>query len=260
MKKSIRTARNARKNNGFALSSVAAILTVASLFCFLICALSMNAYSFYNYNGKAQVIAEECAKLIGHKSYFLGARRPMFQTNRSAEGDTKKLAQEYAEHLAQVLHIPAEAKLTVKLLSNEIQEKNLSITKVEVELKDVPLPFNIAGVLPNIADLNAVGVATGESEAPPAFIRFGFKLIDPSQSNPSVTDATQVVMLPAYGFQTDTTGIQNLGGTQNNNDVVGNQPDSQECLWAGINASPNALRSDAPFVSGPDGRQVKAFN
>ena len=249
-----------RSNRGAALASVSAGLVAASMLCLLICALCLNGYSFYSYNNKAQVIAEEVAKLLGRRSFFLGAARPQFQTSRGSVDNTSALAQRYAEHLAEVLQLPSESRPEIKLIANELQDKNLSMTRVQVSFKRVPLPANIAGVLPGIVDITALGVATGGSEAPPAFIRFGFKLIDPSQSNPSVTDATQVVMLPAYGFQTDTSGIQNLGGTQNNNDVVGNQPDSANCLWAGINASPEPLRSNAPFVSGPDGKQVTAFN
>lgn len=251
--------RIGRANNGATLAGVAAVLSVASIMCLLICTLCLNAYAYYDYTGKAQVIAEEVAKLVGRRSYFLGAQRPQFQSSQS--GQSKELAQRYAEHLADVMHIPSSAGIKVDVLSNELQDSNLSMTKVKVELQNVSLPADVAGVLPKMTDIKAVGIASGASEAPPAFIRFGFKLIDPSQSNPSVTNATQVVMLPAYGFQTDSgLNFANLGGTANNNDVAGNQPDPSACLWAGINASPEPLRSNAPFVSGPNGKQVTAFN
>lgn len=251
--------RKSRKNNGATLAGVAAVLSVASVLFLLVAAVCLNGYAFYDYTGKAQVIAEEVAKLVGRRSYFLGAARPQFQAANA--GESQKLAQSYAEHLADVLHIPHSAGINIKVLSNELQDSNLSMTKVQVELSNVSLPADIAGVLPKMADIKAVGVASGASEAPPAFVRFGFKLIDPSQSNPSVNDATQVVMLPAYGFQTDSgLNFANLGGTANNNDVAGNQPDPSACLWAGINASPDALRSNAPYVTGPDGKRITAFN
>ncbi len=252
--------KQGRSNTGAALSSTAAILTAASILFMLVAALCLDGYAYYSYHGKAQIIAEEVANLVGRRSFFLGAKRPQFQSSSDATKTTKALAKKYAEHLAEVLKIPYDS-FTVEVLSNERTEDNLTVTKVSLAFTNVALPFSIPGAPGGKADLSATGVASGAAEDPPAFIRFGFKLIDPSQSNPSVTNATQVVMLPAYGFQTDATNQQNLGGTQNNNDVVGNQPDPRKCLWAGVNASgDHPLRSNAPYVSGAGGKQITAFN
>lgn len=247
-----------RSKSGFTLPGVAAVLMFMSIVALLLTALSMNIYAYSSYHGKAQIIAEELAKLVGYHGYFLGARRPQFQA--SASSKHQQLAEKYAAALSSALGLPEGSQIEVSILP-ESGDNGLQSSKVQVTLKNLSLPFAIPGVLPSIAELDAVGVSSESSEKPPAFIRLGYKLNDPSISNPSVTDATQVVMLPAYGFQTDIGAVQNLGGTQNNNDVVGNQPDPAQCLWLGLNGSPGfELCSTAPYVTGPDGRQITVFN
>ncbi|MBX9690365.1 MAG: hypothetical protein K2X27_26865 [Candidatus Obscuribacterales bacterium] len=249
--------RNSRQRSkaGLTLAGTAAGMLTFTIVFVLITVLGVNSYAYVEYSQKLQTVAEEVAKRVNGQNYFLGAKRPKFQTSGTKAEKTAALAATTAKAFATAMGIPSSADIEV-----EIKSADADLTKVEITATNVPLPYDLAGVLPKIVELKATGVSTDASEAPPAFIRLGFKLIDPSSSNPAVTDATQVVMLPAYGFQTDFGGVQNLGGTQNNNDVVGNQPNAEKCLWAGVNASPDPLRSNAPYISGPNNQQILTFN
>jgi hypothetical protein len=252
-----------RTSTGHALSFTAAAFVFGSMVMFAAIAFSVDAYKYREYNTRVQMIADEVAKLNDSRNFFLGARRPMFQVTGNNASQIIALSNQYAERLRVDLQLPPGTIVEVNSVDQQQSNDNsFTFTKVKLSCSRMRLPFDISGVLPGTASITAIGVACESSEAPPAFIRFGFRLIDPSASNPSVTAATQVVMLPAYGFQTDTNTVRgaNVGGTSNNNDVVGNQPDATKCLWAGINHSPVPLRSNAAYVSGPDGRQVTVFN
>lgn len=256
---------SSRSNNraaaGTTLALTAAGLVVASIVFLLVTIFTLNVYAYVQYSYKIQMVADEVAKRVGARTFFLGAQRPLFQRSGNALEETKAIAVSTATEMSKILSLPPNASIEVDVPEAEASVDGISISRATVTWTDVPLPFNISGIFPKMVNIAAIGVSTEASEAPPAFIRFGFRLIDPSASNPSVTNATQVVMLPAYGFQTDAAiGSANLGGTQNNNDVVGDQPDARECLWAGINGSPAPLRSNAPFITRPDGSHVTAFN
>lgn len=251
--------KNARANKGSVLFESAAGMIVVSTFLVLVSAFAVNVFSYMVYGSKIQVIANAVAKQVSNHTYWLGAKRPLFQRSGNGLKKTRDMANDYAKRLAEIYGLPVTPIVTFPDQPDE-QVKGVAFTPVTVSMSQVPLPFQIRAIFPEFLSVSATGIASEQVEAPPAFIRMGFQLINPSVSNPSVTNATQVVILPAYGFQTDTTGVQNLGGTQNNNDVVGNQPDSRFCLWAGINGSPAPLRSNAPFVTGPNNRSILSFN
>ncbi len=248
-----------RGNRGQGLIEASVGLVITSLVFILLTCFAINTYSYMVYGTKLQIIANEVAKTVNNRTYWLGAKRPMFQRTGNGAQRTQERAQAYSDKLADILGLPVKPVVDMTSAPDE-SVPGIAFTKVTVSMPNVPLPYKIAHIFPSVFTINAFGIASEAVEAPPAFIRLGFQLINPSSSTPDVTPATQVVMLPAYGFQTDFGGSQNLGGTQNNNDVVGNQPDARECLWAGINASPQPLRSDAPFVTGPDGQQIRTFN
>jgi hypothetical protein len=247
---------------GYALAESACAMIIISAAFVLLVAFGVNAYSYMVYGTKIQIIANAVAKQVSNRTYWLGAKRPMFQRQGNGLRETRDQANSFAAKLGQIYGLPMTPVVTIPDDPDESVD-GVAFTPVTVSMSQVPLPFAITKVFPQFLSVSAVGISSEQKEAPPAFIRLGFQLIDPSVSNPSVTNATQVVMLPAYGFQTDapSTGVgQNLGGTANNNDVVGNQPDARKCLWAGINGSPQPLRSNAPYITTPDGRYINAFN
>ncbi len=254
-----RKANRQRQSSGQVLIESAAAMTVGCLFFVLVTAFAVNTFSYMVYGSKVQIIANAVAKQVSNRTYWLGAKRPMFQRTGSGLQATKDMATAYAKRLGEIYGLPITPIVTIPDKADE-QIEGVAFTPVTVSMAQIPLPFQFRAIFPDFFSVSAVGIASEQVDAPPAFIRLGFKLIDPSVSNPSVTNATQVVILPAYGFQTDATGQQNLGGTQNNNDVVGNQPNASKCLWAGINGSPEPLRSNAPYVTGPDGKRILSFN
>lgn len=249
-------ARKSRRASGSVLFESAAGMAIVSVFLVLVTAFAVNTFSYMVYGSKIQIIANAVAKQVSNRTYWLGAKRPQFQRSGSGLQKTKELAAEYAKRLGEIYGLPISPIVSFPSEPDEAVP-GVAFTPVTVSMSQIPLPFQFRSIFPEFFSVSATGIATEQVDAPPAFIRLGFKLIDPSVSNPSVTNATQVVMLPAYGFQTDTTGVQNLGGTQNNNDVVGNQPDPRGCLWAGVNGQ---LRSTAPYITGPDGKQILSFN
>ena len=251
-----RTAKSTRANRGSVLLESAAGMVIISTFLVLVVAFGVNAFSYMVYGSKIQIIANAVAKQVSNHTYWLGAKRPLFQRTGSGLQKTRTMANDYAKRLGEIYGLPMQPLVTFPDQPDE-QVAGVAFTPVTVSMSQIPLPFKFRAIFPEFMSVSATGIASEQVDAPPAFIRMGFKLIDPSISNPSVTNATQVVILPAYGFQTDTTGMQNLGGTQNNNDVVGNQPDPRACLWAGINGQ---LRSNAPYITGPGGKRVLSFN
>lgn len=246
--------------SGQALVESAGALVIVSIIFVLLAAFGVNTYSYMVYGSKIQVIANAVAKQSSNRKFWLGAKRPLFQRSGSGLQARKDRANEYAKKLGEIYGLPITPVVTMPDEPDE-SVAGVAFTPVTVSMSEVPLPFNIARVFPQFLSVSAVGIATEQTDAPPGFIRLGFRLIDSSASNPSVTNATQVVMIPAYGFQTDSgLNVANLGGTQNNGDVVGNQPDARFCLWAGINGSPEPLRADAPYITGPNGQRVTSFN
>lgn len=259
MKKRI-SGNRIRKAAGQGLFESVSGMVVVSMFFVLLAAFAVNTFSYMVYGSKVQIIANAVAKQVSNRTYWLGAKRPMFQRSGSGLARTRQMASDYAKKLGQVYGLPVTPDVHFADAADESVE-GIAFTPVTVSMSQIPLPFAFKSIFPEFMSVSAVGIASEQIDAPPAFIRLGFKLTTPSASNPSVTDATQVVMLPAYGFQTDAGGMQNLGGTQNNNDVVGNQPDPRGCLWAGINGAPDKpLCSTAPIITTPNGGYVKAFN
>lgn len=252
-----RNRKKGRRVNGSVLFESAAGMTVISIFLVLVSAFAVNTFSYMVYGAKIQVIANAVAKQVSNRTFWLGARRPLFQRTGSGLAKTRELANDYAKRLGEIYGLPISPVVTFPDAPDE-QVNGIAFTPVTVSMSQIPLPFKFRSIFPEFFSVSAVGIASEQVDAPPAFIRLGFKLIDPSVSNPSVTNNTQVVMIPAYGFQTDSgLASANLGGTSNNNDVVGNQPDSRYCLWAGINGQ---LRSNAPYITGPNGKQILSFN
>jgi len=247
--------------SGQALVESAGAMVIVSIIFVLLAAFGVNTYSYMVYGSKIQIIANAVAKQSSNRKFWLGAKRPMFQRSGNGLQARRDRANAYAKRLGEIYGLPITPVVTIPDEPDE-SVAGVAFTPVTVSMSQVPLPFNMGRVFPQFLSVSAVGIASEQTDAPPGFIRLGFRLIDPSASNPSVTNATQVVMIPAYGFQTDTntTSGPNLGGTQNNSDVAGNQPDSRLCLWAGINGSPEPLRSNAPFITGPNGQQIKTFN
>ncbi|MBX9690366.1 MAG: hypothetical protein K2X27_26870 [Candidatus Obscuribacterales bacterium] len=245
-----------RNTKGQALVESAAAMLVVSIFFVALAAFAVNTFSYMVYGSKIQVIANAVARQVSNRTYWLGALRPQFQRSGKGLESQKEKANEYAKKLGEIYGLPVTPIVTFPDAPDESVE-GVAFTPVTVSMAEIPLPFQFSKLFPQFLSVSATGIASEQVDAPPGFIRMGFKLIDPSTSNPAVTDATQVVILPAYGFQTDFGGVQNLGGTQNNNDVVGNQPDAAQCLWAGVNGQ---LRSNAPYISGPDKQQILSFN
>lgn len=253
-----------RTASGQGLIEASAGLVVISLVFVLLTCFAINTYSYMVYGSKLQIIANEVAKTVNNRTFWLGAKRPLFQRTGSSLSRTHERAQAYSDKLADMLGLPSHPVVEFADAPDE-SVTGVAFTKVTVSMPNTPLPYKISSVFPEAFTIRAFGIASEATEAPPAFIRLGFKLINNAGSDPTLGDQTQVCMIPAYGFQTDyrnpdgTYRNQNLGGTENNGDVVGNQPNAQDCLWAGINASPMPLRSDAPYISGPNNQQVRAF-
>lgn len=245
-----------RSNTGQSLIEGVCGLIVFLMVFVVLTAFGVNIYIYGAQAAKLQIVANETAKRINDLYYWYGAKRPQFQqlkahdgsgtgesTGLAIGGGTHRISQSqfdaisYARALCDKLGLPSAA-LDVRY-SDTVDEGDFEYTKVEITRNHLILPFGLNKVFPTLTTIKATGIAVQATSPPPGFIRFGYNLIHGDLVNPSdTTDVTQVSILPSFGFQTDLksgSGGPNVGGTDNNSNVVGSQPDDNLCTWNGLN-------------------------
>lgn len=224
--------RSFRAGKGQSLFAGACGLILMVLFFGVVVALGVNSFVYGSTRAKLQLAANEGAGKVNRNIYWNGAQRPLFQRSKTTK--ITKDVEDYTKAICGELGLDAnQITVTVDSLGDN------GYSQVTVALSHLNLPYALAGALPGIASVSAIGISTEGTEPPPAFLRLGYNLIKGDTINPeNTTDVTQVCILPSYGFETDLktgSGAAGLGGTDNNSDVVANQPDDRYCAWNGIN-------------------------
>jgi hypothetical protein len=165
-------------------------------------ALGINIFFCTQYQAKVAIVANQAAKVVAARKYWLGMLRPDYDAD--AEKATQDKATEVAKNCCKILALPAPTSVSF----NDTMADEGDYNQVTVTVSSLPLPFSLGNVFPNVTSVTCTGVDFQPKQQQYAMLNIAcvHPKLDPSAVyGPGATKAnmgaTDVVSLPAFGFQ-----------------------------------------------------------
>lgn len=185
--KTIRTQPNARRAptaQGI-IEGVLGALVVVMVFVFLIM-LSCNGYAAISFSEKLKFVANTAAQTYANRHFFLGMLRPNFDA-AAAQDNAREVIKESSARLG----LPAASDVSF----TDTVDGDIAYSTVTITVKDLKLPYFVAGIFPSPFKLTVVGRAAQIAMTPYAT----FVVDLPAGSGGSAQKHLRCAV-PAYGF------------------------------------------------------------
>lgn len=187
--------KQSRKISGQALVGGTAMLSVSVIFVVGLIALLLNFFFACNYSIKAQVVANEAAKIVDAHKYWLGLPRVDYNAEATATA-----ALSTANELCQQLGLPP-------IQSGDFVVDSAAST-ITLTIRGCAIPCTSV-IFPSMIPVTALGVCPQSVVTPYGIMQIGVPV-------PNTASQYQIVTLPAYGF---CQGTKTIGGGYTN--VIG---------------------------------------
>jgi hypothetical protein len=183
-----------RRRTGQALIESAVGMVFTSTLFVLLASFSVNAYFAYQLNASLRTVAQETAKVVQAKRYWLGRLRP----DAPSPDQTQAMARQVATTLCQKLRLPVSSSDPFSNFSVAIDASPsdpIDFVTVNLEVRNIALPYAGGTVFPSVIALSASGAAAQPHEDPYAVLNIDAQ--DPANSNQRLG-----VQIPVYGYFT----------------------------------------------------------